>query len=640
MRTRLFFSFALALSGAGAAGCSLVYNGAHYQGGAAIDTGMGGMDSGPGNDAGAGNDAAGDDAAVDGGPGIDGGSCHDVSSCPTMGTYCDIAAMTCRPGCDDASDCVLGATCNTATHMCSTVSCTSSAMCMGDTYCHNPGAAGACAPCDGDGDHYYAADAGLGCARLAHLNGGDCDDTNVAIYPGARIDCSTSFAESCPIGISFITDPAVTVHELGISPENVVFADSTSLVAPRGPLWVAAGNDANLLPSGVANGYVGFVGQAMDGSARYVYGVPLTISGAGGAPEILFDDFQVGTASFSHVRDGATGDVMVLSAVATPGASPMGLRIGPISSPGLNWRPQASTGYATTPFAGGGQPAVGGIASVGTSALVGLVGALSSMTGGNPTVIAGTPAQIAQTGPANFFGGTWIASSGTAALWIAESSSSVARLGVWNGAEVNVSPPEITLDSFTSSSPVTILSPNFRGDLDSRQMGGAEHFIAVVPIAATTTPATGRLAIVRWSWPIPSAGEPVAPHLSGALSDLTIHELDLGASRRINGFAGAAVVMVSDLDAFVAYQDNTGIVVRPIGVMPDTTTVENPPTLPMIHQGSGETFVGVDITAGLYPQTTGPAIGRLVVAAMVEHGTAGSIHEIRVRAVEACVTMP
>lgn len=620
-------------------GCSLVYNPSHYQGGTRNDGGVG-LDTGGGTDDGGPTDA-GTDTGADGGGSDAGSSCTTGADCTVMNTYCDTTSMTCVAGCDEDGDCTTAnPACNTTTHVCGPASCTTSSMCMGDTYCHLVSGVGACAPCDGDGDHYYAEDAGVGCARLTHLNGGDCDDTNAAIYPTARADCSTAFAESCPIGVAFTVDPTITVQEMGLSPENVVFADGGGFIAPRGGVWVAAGDEAPLLPtSGTGDGFVGFIGSAMDGTSRFVYGAPLVLDGAAGAPEKIFGEFQVQNASFAHTRDSTTGrETIVLSAMETPGlGGHMGMMLGPMDHGGLNWSAPSTATYATPPFFAGGMPNIGAIETVGVPALAGfLTGATS---GENPSLIAGTAAEVRRTGPANVVGGTWIASAGTAAIYIAESNTSggvtTARLGIWNGAEVNVSPPLINLDSLAGASPVMVLSPNFRGDLAVRDIGGEQYFVAVVPVAATTTPPQGRLAIVRWHWPRPAMGDATSPHLS----TVTVHELDLGTARRINGYAGAAVEIFSDTDAFVAYQDASGIVMRQIGVLPATgTTVENPPTIQMIHQGSGETFVGVDLGSGLYPASASTGTGRIVVAAMAEHGTGGSVHEIRVRAIEACVS--
>lgn len=625
MRTTLLFLVFAAL-GVSSAGCSIVYRGSQYQGGARNDAGVPEdtsappADTGTPIDMGAPPDDANDNDAFS-------TACTRPTDCP-VGQWCDTGMGLCFSGCDEDADCMGVGVCDSAGHTCG---CSASTQCPADYFCNGT----MCSRCDNDDDGYFAAGApAVRCARPGHLDGEDCNDDNNTVHPLARPDCSTPTVESCTLPITFdIAGAGVT--EVGVSTEHVLFEDLSPNTIIAGPIWVGAGDDQPLMPSGVGGGFVGFVGS--DGSNRIVYGVPLQLDGAPGTPEILFNDLQVGQASFTRTTSsfgGSSGSQqLVLSVVEVAGRANMGMRVATLGHPPQAFGGVMTSAYSDLPLAGGAGVSVAGVNAANVPSIVGI---LSS--GSAPYLVAGAPGESARTGGANVIGGTWMAGAESAVIWAASPSA----IGVWNGTEPSRSPSTVDLSALTSTAPVQQVLPQFRGDLASRASLGLERFIAVVPVASTTMPPFGRLAIVRWSWPSPATGDSTAAHLSAP--GLTVHELDLGPTPHLNGAAGVAVGIVDDTHAFVVYQDGGDVFLAAISVDVDpSSTVEDAPRMPILHAAAGESFVGLDLEAGFYDDGTGHAgVGRVVVAGSVERASGGTTttRSIRVRALEACVVLP
>lgn len=109
-------------------------------------------------------------------------ACGDDDAGMTMGDGGTDGAMSCEGGCDD------GLFCN-GEERCEAGACVGGTAPCGDSMCNED--ADACGMCDADGDGADAASCG----------GGDCDDTNPAVFPGAMELCD-------PEGVDEDCDPA------------------------------------------------------------------------------------------------------------------------------------------------------------------------------------------------------------------------------------------------------------------------------------------------------------------------------------------------------------------------------------------------------------------------------------------------
>ncbi len=632
MRTKLVL-IPVALAGIATAGCSLAFNGSHYQGGtgtdggAGVDTGMPidaavSIDTGTPTDMGTPTDTG---TPIDGGM-ADGGTCHDALGCPVPGTYCDLATTTCLSGCDDNSDCVGAGVCDTIGHTCG---CARDMDCPMDSYCKSS----QCDRCDNDADGYYVEGAPpLRCSRPGHLDGGDCNDNNPQVYPFARPDCSTSVAESCPLPFVFapMLGGGATLHESGITATHTLWAEAGTGLHPmsRDPIFMFLGDDTPLLPgSGAGNGFVGFV--ANDATMRSVQGVAVDWVGPVGTAEPLFTSFHVGAASFGRTSNAMTGrESVTLTAAEVGGRTNIGQRFGAVSRPPIPFGAEVTSGMGTPILGGpGSYPSVASFESLGRPA-----GVVAVTNGAAPALTSFDPVTLATTGGANFIAGSWLVASGASSMWMADPT----HVGIWNGNDSAISPPLVDLTAYTTAaSPPQQIVSGYTGALAARRMaGGSEVHVAAVPIATTASPPTGRIALIRWVTPIPNPGDRTDAYIP---SSVVVSELRLSPGAHLNGAAGVSLVIIDDATAMIAYQEGTDVMIREIPISPDPSRAspEDPPSFAFMRLMLGETVTSISLAGGFYPDSTMMAgTGRLGVAAMVERAGA---HEIRVRAFEACV---
>jgi hypothetical protein len=608
-------------------GCSLAYNGSRFQGGTGSDTGVLG-DTGVPSDTGV-------DASTTDDTGVlphDGGTtCHAPSDCAAMGTYCDTSGA-CMSGCDEASDCMATQMCNQATHVCTAMTCTGDPMCPMDTFCDGS----ACVDCDHDGDHYYNAHASMvRCARAGHLDGNDCNDGNAMVFPQNRADCSTPLAESCPLPVMLMPALPAPLHvsEVGVTPVHVLWTETgTQHVMGRDAIYAVAGDDSPQLPSGALNGFVAFV--ANDSSSRSVFAVPLAFDGAAGVAEQIFHGFHV--SSFYMHRTYATvsggmSPVLAYAVSSFMGGNMTGYSQTVLGHPASPLDP-VDLFTSNHPILGG----TGGFSSVSTVTSNGQgAGTVFTMGVLGSDVESFADASPIESGAANYQSGSWMVGSSSAVMWAASTSS----VAIWNGNDSAISPPTVSLSSFTSTAPPREVSAMYRGSIDSRPLtgGGGTTYLAAVPVGTTQIPPQGRIALLRWTAPHPVLGDRTDARIPG---NVVVSELDLGASAHLNGPAGVAVRMVDDASAIIAYQDGGDVVARILPVPPDPTRAspENPPAFPMLQLAAGETCTAIDIAGGFYPDAPGAqhGVGRFGAVCMVEHGTMP--HQLRVRALEACIT--
>jgi hypothetical protein len=581
MRTKLLFLTAtLAL-----AGCSLAYNGSRFQGGTGTDTGMGPSDTG-----------------VDG---------------STPETDSGLDASTVDTGTVDGG----------------AGPCTASSDCVGDAFCH----ASTCTPCDADGDHYYAADAtAVECGRPAHADGGDCNDANAMVFPFNRPDCTTPLAESCPLPISFVPmlPSGLSVHETGVTPVHTLWTEGGPLhVMGRDPVAMVVGDDSPLLPiSHTPNGFVAFI--ANDAAMRSVQAVPLAWDGPASTPETLFNGFHVGGFAMHHMRAfGASGgDYLTFAAASFMGNSQVAFSATQLGHPAVAFN--APTAFTLAhPLAGastGGFPSVGVVLSQGNPGGV----AVTTGAGMGPTLEVFGAAFSYQTGAASYVAGSWMTGAGSAVMWEASTSD----VGVWNGNDAALPPPTIPLTAFIGTTPPRQLLVSARAAMDSRPLpdNSAETFVAIVPVATTTSPPLGRIAILRWRAAPAVGGDRTDAHIP---DDVVVSELELGATPHLNGPAGLAIRILDDASAMIAYQDGANVVLRVIPVPPDASrpSPENPGGVNGLVLAAGENCSALDVAGGFYPDTPGAmqGVGRFGVVCMVERGTMP--HTLRVRAIEACI---
>ena len=609
MRIRRVALVSLALA---STACSLAYNGSRFQGGNGADTGTPRVDTGV--------------PPADGGGGVDMGPIHcvDVLDCPLVMTYCDASMGVCRSGCDDQSDCVgTGHACNPSTHACdAALPCATDSTCPTDSYC---AASMLCALCDADADGYYTAAVMTAatmtrCATGAHVQGGDCDDTNAAVHPFARADCSTALVECCPLPIALPTPPGMSIREFGVTPNHVLFRETPTQRLPLGRLGMSIGNDAPLLTDGTKNGFVA-VAVRQSGATDLVL-LPLTFDGSVVTPLSYLHGFDVGDfavgptieASNQFVAIAAAGGSNMLAYGQASRGTPIGsptfgsgldpLLVGPLGAPSVAIADWLSHAAAAAIFVNG-------------------------LTG---DYIANFQPGIGHRSlPATVRGGTWLAGQGAAVMWDASDSS----VGLWNGADAANPLVYIDLSAFTAAtaSPPTAILATGRAELAVvYERSGAslqEHFVAAVPIGDTTTSPMGRIVLIRWTTNQPTGGSDptVGPTLSG------INELQTNGG--IHAQAGVAVANLGPTP-MMAYQDGDRIVLRPLGLYPPTSLPENPASLALMQIAAGEIVQAIEIGGGLFPNdpsNAGGDVGRLVVAVQVR---TASGTEVRVRALEGC----
>lgn len=626
MRTKLFW-LAASIAGLHVAGCSLVFGGSNFQGGTGTDGGMGNDMGTPGNDTG---------VPVDGGPDtnppIDANvTCHAPTDCPT-GLYCDPSGA-CMPGCDENADCAPYQCADPTAHVCAT-SCAADDECGGDSFCDS----GACLPCDGDDDHFYTEQATAAqCARLTHLDGGDCNDGDGTVFPMARPDCATPQSEACPLPIT--TSPmGVTIQEIGVSDERVLWATAGGLRVANGHIGMLAGDDIPTLPSGAGGGFVGFI--ATSGTPK-LYAVPLTFDGTTPPAETLFSDFTVADAVIGRTYADTGDEYATLAVVPPPGvASDAYIEIRP-NRPAPALPAFATTGLSGTVWSQSGSPtSVGLVDWVGHPGAVIALDSSSGMVPGTPPVLVNIDPAIGHTsGPSNMMPGSWLAGAGGAVLWVA----SQMELGFWNGAEAGVSAPTLDLSAYvTTSGPMPqVLSAEYRGATGAaffRDTFGVaqENHIAVVPVGSTATPPTGRLVILRWTQPRPQDS---TGRTDAYINPSNVHMTELMVPGRLNPRA-VGLAIADGANVLISYQEGNDVVLRevPLEWSMSLGAVEDPPSLPFMHLGPLENLVGIAVDVAAYvndPRFPGNAVGRMVVAAMVQMG--GSSHELRSRAIEACL---
>jgi hypothetical protein len=227
-----------------------------------------------------------------------------------------------------------------------------------------------------------------------------------------------------------------------------------------------------------------------------------------------------------------------------------------------------------------------------------------------------------------------MAGDASAVIWMADPR----HLGVWNGADVATSPPLVDLSAYTmgGAMPQELLL-TAEASIASRNIGGADQHLAVVPIGSTATPPTGQVLLVRWATPTPAVGDRTDAYIPSAVS---VHVLDLGAGAHLNPDAGTAIATIDDATAMVAYQEGGTVFIRPVALVAPSGggVIENPPTLPAIRLGAGESVLALSLDGGAYVIDASSFIGRIAVAALIEKSD-GS-RQIRTRALEACIGPP
>ncbi len=608
MRTHLLFSVAGALAGLSLAGCSLAYNGSRFQGGTGSDSGTpsdGGVDTGE--------------------PPVDGGGSCTAATCDPM-EYCDSASGNCLPGCDAADDCTAPQTCDVVRHMCILSTCTLDAQCGNDEYCKS----GACAACDADNDGYVPIMAPPSCLRAPHTEPDDCDDTNAAVHPFARVDCTTAIAEACPLDVL----TGAGFGEAGITEVRTLWSGGTVRFGDSGHLGIVLGDDSPTLPSGASGGFVGFIGTT---GTQHVYaGAPVTWEGTQPDAEVLYSGFDVTDAALG-VTEG-DGNRWIGLTLAGPSASAQ-LAYGQTKAqrPAMSLVAPAvvalSAGESIFPAMAPNQHGAVAIASwvdhpsgaVLLSSSSGPFAANAAASGiGHRTGLLAPQPQ------------TWLAGDGAAVMWVQSDTT----LGLWNGAEAGAGPSVIDLSAYTSISggPPQLLTSGFRGSIGHSSVRGSptaeQHYVAAVVVGSTATPPTGQIVLLRWTMARPTSGsDPTVTQ--GAM---IISSLELGTGFRPR--SGVSVYVVDDTTTLVSYVQGLHVVVRAIRTISTSPgEVETAPTLDAIPLGALEQVEGLTTGGGLFlSDPRGPAsggIGRLAVAALIQNGAR---YEIRARALEACVT--
>jgi hypothetical protein len=422
-----------------------------------------------------------------------------------------------------------------------------------------------------------------------------------------------------------------TVLENGITDEHVLWASTSGSIRVGGRrIGMVLGDDTPQLPSGVGNGFVGFIGNT---GMRGYFGVPFALEGAPGTPEPLFTTYDIADGVLGRTEGDGNNWIAIGVAGTFGGSSSFSYTQAAFQRPAATVAPLTTASFtAPGQLFGGGRPSIAIADWVGHPGAAGLFDPGGSSA---PTAVNLSPTVGHMTGGANALSGTWMTGSGAAVMWMASPTS----VAVWNGADTGISPPTIDLSSFTSTvgNPV-LLNVDFPGSISHTTSSdglGTEYFVAAVPIASTATPPVGRIAILRWSYARPTSSSQRTD--ATIPSSVAITELMIGP--QFQPSAGVAVYVLDTSATFVSYVERGNVVLRQITTgRPSGGGLENPPTVDMLHLGSGESAQSMVLDAGLYardPRFPSGAVGRLALTAMFQ--VTGSSWELRTRSFEACI---